>query len=72
MLEGRSTEMLGRHFDFGLDYEVIDLLGETLFDRAKQLRGPSRAEARKALLGEAVAQFQKTLSLDRGECQRAL
>ncbi|MGO8751767.1 MAG: multiheme c-type cytochrome [Thermoguttaceae bacterium] len=64
VLEGRSAEMLGRHFDFGLDYEVIDLLGETLFDRAKQLHGPSRAEARKALLGEAVAQFQKTLSLD--------
>ena len=64
VLDGRSREMLGRQFDFSLDYEVINLLGETLFDRAKQLRGPSRAEARKSLLGEAVTQFQKTVSLD--------
>ncbi|MGA2258579.1 MAG: tetratricopeptide repeat protein, partial [Thermoguttaceae bacterium] len=64
VLESRSTEMLGRHFDFSLDYEVVDLLGETLFDQAKQLRGPSHAEQRRALLGEAVTQFEKTLSLD--------
>ncbi|MGO9108730.1 MAG: multiheme c-type cytochrome [Thermoguttaceae bacterium] len=64
VLDGRSAEMLARLFDFSRDYEVINLLGETLFDRAKQLRGPSRAEARKALLSEAAAQFQNTLSLD--------
>ena len=64
VLEGRSREMLGRQFDFSQDYEVINLLGETLFDRAKQLRGPFHADARKTLLGEAVAQFQKTLALD--------
>jgi len=64
VLEGRSQEMLERQFDFSLDYEVINLLGETLFDRAKQLRGPAHAEQRKALLTEAVNQFQKTLSID--------
>jgi hypothetical protein len=64
VLEGHSQEMLGRGFDFSLDYEVINLLGETLFDRAKQLRSSSRAEDRKALLNEAIAQFRKTLSLD--------
>ena len=64
VLDGRSQGMLARQFDFSLDYEVINLLGETLFDRAKQLRGPSHEEVRKLLLKEAVAEFQKTLSLD--------
>ena len=64
VLEGRSAEMLKRHFDFSQDYEVINLLGETLFDRAKQIRDPSRAEDRQALLRQSVAQFEKTLSLD--------
>jgi hypothetical protein len=64
VLEGRSAEMLKRHFDFSQDYEVINLLGETLFDRAKQIRAPDRAENRKALLQQSVAQFEKTLSLD--------
>jgi tetratricopeptide (TPR) repeat protein len=64
VLEGRTSDMLKRQFDFSLDYEVINLLGETLFDQAKQLRGPSHAEARKAKLAEAVAQFEKTVALD--------
>jgi tetratricopeptide (TPR) repeat protein len=64
VLEARSPEMVQRGFDFSLDYEVINLLGQTRFDLARQLRGPSRAKARKQLLTQAVEDFQKTLDID--------
>ena len=64
VLEVRTEEMLRRGFDFSLDYEVINQLGETLFDQAKQCRGPAQAERRQHLLRQAVAQFEKTLAID--------
>lgn len=63
-LDDDTQERRDRKFDFSQDYEVRNLLGETLFDRAKQLRDKSRAEERTALLRDAVAQFHKTLALD--------
>lgn len=61
-----ETKVPERDFDFSLDYEVINLLGQTLYDRAKQIRSSSEvAQAeRKAFLNQAVEQFRKTLSLD--------
>ncbi|MGQ9606545.1 MAG: multiheme c-type cytochrome [Thermogutta sp.] len=53
-----------RGFDFRRDYEVINLLGETLFDMAKRLRSPERQDERTALLREAADWFERTLSLD--------
>ena len=64
VVERRTPEMLERGFDFSLDYVVINLLGETLFDRAKQLRGAAWADEREALLRQAAEQFQRTLELD--------
>lgn len=64
VLEDKTPEMIERGFDFSLDIEVRNLLGLTLFDRARQMRGSDRAEDRKALLEEAVRQFQKTLDVD--------
>lgn len=64
VLEVRTEEMVRRGFDFSLDYEVINQLGETLFDQAKQCRGPAQAQRRQHLLRQAVAQFEKTLSID--------
>jgi tetratricopeptide (TPR) repeat protein len=43
-----------------LDYEVINELGQTLFERAKQERG----DARKPILKQAAEQFEKTLKID--------
>jgi tetratricopeptide (TPR) repeat protein len=64
VLEDRTPDMQTRGFDFSYDYEVINLLGQTLFDlgrlRARQAR---QEEARKAWQ-EAVAQFEKTLAID--------
>jgi hypothetical protein len=47
-----------------MDYEVINSLGQALFERAKQIRSPKQAEARKDLLEQAADQFEKTLKLD--------
>ena len=64
MLSPPTAELSARLFDFRKDYEVINLLGNTLFDRAKQIRDPARKAEREELLRQAVAEFQKTLALD--------
>jgi len=64
VLEDRTPEMIARGFDFSLDYEVRNLLGQTLFDRAAQFRGGAAAAERTALLEAAAAEFAKTLALD--------
>src|SRR5262249_58769533 len=53
-----------RRFDFSLDYEVINELGQALFERAKVERGPARATARREFLERAAGQFEKTLTID--------
>lgn len=62
ILEDRYPELEQRGFDFSKDYEVINELGLTLFERAKQERG--RPAQRDNFLRQAAAQFQKTLALD--------
>ena len=64
VLEDRTEEMRKRGFDFSQDYEVRNLLGLTLYDRASQFRGPAAAAERRATLEEAARQFEKTLALD--------
>ncbi len=59
-----ETRIPDRDFDFSLDYEIINLLGMTLFDQANQQIGPERRDARDALLKQAVEQFKKTLQID--------
>src|SRR5712691_92889 len=53
-----------RRFDFSTDYEVIDELGQSLFERAKVERGAARAESRRQYLRRAADQFEKALSVD--------
>ncbi|MFM8890671.1 MAG: multiheme c-type cytochrome, partial [Planctomycetia bacterium] len=64
VLEDRTEEMVARGFDFSLDYEVRNLLGLTLHDRASQCRGPDATDRRRALLLDAAAQFERTLAGD--------
>jgi hypothetical protein len=64
VLEDKTPERTKRGFDFSLDYEVIELLGQTLFEQAKQLRDPDRAAERTALLKKAVDQYQRILTID--------
>jgi len=63
-LGASSPELRARGFDFSRDYDVLNELGQALFERAKQERGATRAEARRALLGRAIDAFTRTLAID--------
>ena len=62
--EDRYPEVEERGLKFSNDYEVINELGQTLFERAKMERGAGQRAAREAFLRQAVAEFEKTLALD--------
>jgi tetratricopeptide (TPR) repeat protein len=64
VLEMRTAETVKRKFDFSRDYEVINELGLTLFERAKFERGDANKATRAQFLNAAVEQFRKTLALD--------
>jgi tetratricopeptide (TPR) repeat protein len=64
VVEDITPAMRDRGFNFGLDYEVLNELGATLFDEAKQIRSPQRAAERDAFLRSAAETFERTLSID--------
>lgn len=64
VLYDQTPERQARGFDFSRDFEVINLLGMTLYDRARQLRGGASQAERTALLNDAVAKFHETLAID--------
>lgn len=64
VLEDSTAEMQERGFDFSLDIEVINLLGQTLFDLGKNADRQGRPAEGLAKFGDAVSQFQKTLTID--------
>jgi tetratricopeptide (TPR) repeat protein len=64
ILEDRYPELDQRGFDFSRDYEVINELGQTLFERAKMERGEANMSAREGFLRQSVERFRKTLSID--------
>ena len=64
ILAGGFEQATGRGFDFTRDYRLLNELGQTLHERAKQERGEARREAREALLRRAVATYERVLELD--------
>jgi tetratricopeptide (TPR) repeat protein len=64
VLEDRTPDMQARGFDFSLDYEVINLLGQTLFDLGRLRARQGRTDEARGAWQEAVAAFHKTLALD--------
>ncbi len=64
VLEDRTADMLRRGFDFSYDYEVVNLLGQTLFDLGRMRARQGRTEEAELLWREAVDQFEKTLEVD--------
>jgi tetratricopeptide (TPR) repeat protein len=64
ILEDRYPELDQRGFDFSKDYEVINELGQTLFERAKVERGEANKPQREKFLRQAEEQFKETLALD--------
>ncbi len=53
-----------RGFDFSRDYRMLNELGRTLFERARQERGTTRSDTRLALLEKAKQRFEQVLVLD--------
>lgn len=64
LLATRFTEAAARGFDFSFDYRARNMLGRTLYERARQARGSANAEHRRALLGEARDEFERVLTQD--------
>jgi tetratricopeptide (TPR) repeat protein len=57
-----ATKIPDRGFDFSLDYEVINALGTTLYNRARveAVGSPERSE----IMGRALTAFRRTLAID--------
>lgn len=64
VLNDRTPDMQERGFDFSLDFEVLNLLGQTLFDQGRLRSRQGRNEEAKELWSEAIEQFEKTLAID--------
>jgi tetratricopeptide (TPR) repeat protein len=62
ILEDRYPELDRRGFDFSKDYEVLNELGQTYYERSKMER--DNPEQQKQFLSLAATTFQKTLALD--------
>ena len=63
-LDDDTAEMRRRKFDFSLDYEVRNLLGQTLFDLGEQRSRQGHEDEARALFEDAIAQFRMTLAVD--------
>ena len=64
IVEMDTAETRRREFDFSQDYRLLNELGQTIFERAKQQRGPQREAARRELLDEAIGWFDRVIALD--------
>ena len=64
VLESHTREMIDRGFDFSLDYEVINELGQTLYDLASKSALRENSEGEAEYQRQAIAWFEKTLSID--------
>jgi tetratricopeptide (TPR) repeat protein len=62
IVELDTEETRRRKFDFSNDYRLVNELGQTLFERAKQLRGDPAARER--MQREALSWFERALDLD--------
>jgi tetratricopeptide (TPR) repeat protein len=64
VLEDRTEDMQKRGFDFSLDYEVINLLGQAQFDLGRLRNRQGRKDEALAVWKQAVASFENTLAID--------
>ncbi len=64
IVEGGFAQAAGRNFNFANDYRLLNELGDTVYERAKQERGAARRTTRTELLQTAADWFHQTLRLD--------
>ncbi|MCA8998071.1 MAG: tetratricopeptide repeat protein [Planctomycetaceae bacterium] len=63
-LYDQTQASLAKNFDFSKDYEVLNLLGQTLFDLGRLRARQGKSEEAEALWQEAIEEFEKTLLID--------
>ncbi|MGH7152222.1 MAG: tetratricopeptide repeat protein, partial [Planctomycetota bacterium] len=59
-----TAETRSREFDFSQDYRLLNELGKTLFERARQERGEEGRAAREEMLREAAGWLRRVLELE--------
>ncbi len=64
VLEDHTSDMKQRGFDFSLDYEIINLLGQTQFDLGRLRARQGRDDEARELWRSAIDNFQRTLTID--------
>lgn len=64
LVDTRYEEARSRDFDFSKDIRALNMLGRTLFEKARQRRGDQHKEERSALLNEARGRFEDVLVID--------
>lgn len=64
LAETRFNQARERGFDFSRDYRMLNELGRTLYERARQERGTAHQSARTALLDRARARLDQALAID--------
>lgn len=64
IVEGGFEQAHGRGFDFARDWRVLNELGNTLYERAKQERGVDRRDVRREMMHRAIEYFHRTLELE--------
>ena len=64
LVELDTAETRKREFDFSQDYRLLNELGQTLVERAKEERGEEHRARRQELLTKASGYFERTLQID--------
>jgi len=64
LAETRFNAARLRDFDFGRDYRMLNELGRTLYERARQERGEQRRKTRLAFLSRARQRLEQALTID--------
>jgi tetratricopeptide (TPR) repeat protein len=64
VLEDRTAEMIQKQFDFSIDIEVLNSLGQTLFDLGRLKARQNHRDEAERYWRDAVQQFEKTLTVD--------
>jgi len=64
VIEMDTQETREREFDFAQDYRVLNELGQTIYERARQERGDANKTRRLEMMRESVGWFERALKLD--------
>jgi tetratricopeptide (TPR) repeat protein len=64
IVNGDDEETRRREFDFSQDYGLLNELGQTIYERAKQERGEVNKALQETFLHEALGYFDRALKLD--------